>query len=163
MAWQGFIKCKRNNNNANSKTFFLNFKIKKVSKVYIVGIHIKLIWRLVWNQMKLVLCSILAVIYYVRLCLIGKIFGWVRLSSSTEPNRSQSNDWKSIGFDWLHRAHFTMNQVIVQIKRDIFTKEILVLNIKKNMPAHLTNIKRMVQGRFTQRFLKNKKNWLNLM
>ena len=95
--------------------------------------------------------------YYVRLCLIGKIFGWVRLSSSNEPNRSQSNDWKSIGFDWLHRAHFTMNQVIGQIKRDIFTKEILVLNIKKNMPAHLTYIKRMVQGRFTQRFLKNKK------
>ena len=58
-----------------------------------------------------------------------------------------------------------MNQVIGQIKRGIFTKEILVLNIKKNMPAHLTNIKRMVQGRFTQRFLKNikKKNWLNLM
>ena len=49
-----------------------------------------------------------------------------------------------------------MNQVIGQIKRGIFTKEILVLNIKKNMPAHLTNIKRMVQGRFTQRFLKNK-------
>ena len=56
-----------------------------------------------------------------------------------------------------------MNQVIGQIKRDIFTREILVLNIKKNMPAHLTYIKRMVQGRFTQRFLKNKKNWLNLM
>ena len=56
-----------------------------------------------------------------------------------------------------------MNQVIGQIKRGIFTKEILVLNIKKNMPAHLTNIKRMVQGRFTQRFLKNKKNWLNLI
>ena len=55
-----------------------------------------------------------------------------------------------------------MNQVIGQIKRGIFTKEILVLNIKKNMPAHLTNIKRMVQGRFTQRFLKNKKKLVKL-
>ena len=30
------------------------------------------------------------------------------------------------------------------------------------MPAHLTNIKRMVQGRFTQRFLKNKKKLVKL-
>ena len=46
--------------------------------------HIQLIWtqHLLWNPMKLVLCS------------IGKILGWVRLSSITEPNRSQSNDWK---------------------------------------------------------------------
>ena len=35
-----------------------------------------------------------------RLCSIGKIWGWVRLSSITEPNRSQSNDWSSIGFDY---------------------------------------------------------------
>ena len=48
----------------------------------------------------------------VGLCSIGKILGWVRLSSITEPNRSQSNDWSSIGFDygsecsinWLRRA-----------------------------------------------------------
>ena len=39
--------------------------------------------------MKLVLCS------------IGNILGWVRLSSITKPNRRQSNDWSSIGFDYL--------------------------------------------------------------
>ena len=52
-----------------------------------------------------------------RLCLIAelsivfdcKILGWVRLSSITEPNRSQSNNRSSIWFghrtfDWLRRA-----------------------------------------------------------
>ena len=29
-------------------------------------------------------------------CLIGKLFGWVGLSSITEPNWSQPNDWSSI-------------------------------------------------------------------
>ena len=62
--------------------------------------------RLVWNRMKLVYvwllqCSImfdcLSVRFRnVRLCSIGNIFGWVRLSSITETNRSQSNDWSSI-------------------------------------------------------------------
>ena len=37
--------------------------------------------------------------FYVRLCSLGKIFGCVRLSSITEPNQSQSNDWSSIGFE----------------------------------------------------------------
>ena len=42
-------------------------------------------------------------------CSIGKIFGWVWFSSITEPNRSRSNDWNSIGFDhptfdWLCRV-----------------------------------------------------------
>ena len=36
LALQCFIKCKRNNNKANSKIFFLNVKIKMFSKVYIV-------------------------------------------------------------------------------------------------------------------------------
>ena len=36
----------------------------------------------------------------VRLCSIGRIFGWVRLCSIAEPNRSQSNDWASVGFDY---------------------------------------------------------------
>ena len=36
----------------------------------------------------------------VGLCSIGKILGWVQLSSITEPNRSQSNDLSSIGFDY---------------------------------------------------------------
>ena len=36
----------------------------------------------------------------VRMCSIGKIFRRVRLSSIPEPNRSQSNDWSSIGFDY---------------------------------------------------------------
>ena len=42
------------------------------------------------------LCLIVAVFDYVQLCFIGKIFGWVWLSSITEPNWSQSNDWSSI-------------------------------------------------------------------
>ena len=29
----------------------------------------------------------------VRLCSIGKMFWWVRLSSITEPNRTQTSDW----------------------------------------------------------------------
>ena len=29
--------------------------------------------------------------------------GWVRLCWITEPNRSPSNDWSSIGFDWLRQ------------------------------------------------------------
>ena len=33
---------------------------------------------------------------YVQLCFIGNIFGWVWLSSITQPNWSQSNDWSSI-------------------------------------------------------------------
>ena len=55
---------------------------------------------------------------YVRLfeCSISELsivfdwpnFGWVQLCSIAEPNRSQSNDWSSIGldyptFDWLRR------------------------------------------------------------
>ena len=36
----------------------------------------------------------------VGLCSIGKILGWVQLSSITEPNRSQSNDLSSSGFDY---------------------------------------------------------------
>ena len=35
-----------------------------------------------------------------RLCSIGKILGCIRLSSITEPNRSPSKDWSSIGFDY---------------------------------------------------------------
>ena len=33
---------------------------------------------------------------YVRLCLIGKILGWVWLCSISETNWSQANDWSSI-------------------------------------------------------------------
>ena len=33
---------------------------------------------------------------------IGKRFGWVQLCLITEYNWSQSSNWSSIGFDWLH-------------------------------------------------------------
>ena len=51
----------------------------------------------------------------VALCSVGKNLGWVRLSSITERNRSQSNDWSSIGsdyrkFDWLRRVLITTLQ-----------------------------------------------------
>lgn len=36
----------------------------------------------------------------VRLCSIGKRFWWVRLCLITEANRSKSNDWSSIEFDY---------------------------------------------------------------
>ena len=36
---QQFIKCKRNNTNANNKNFFLNVIINKVNKVCIVPAH----------------------------------------------------------------------------------------------------------------------------
>ena len=65
----------------------------------------------------------------VRLCSIGKILGWVRLSSITEPNRRQSNDWSSIGFDyrtfdWPWRAqgtHALICKLQMEIKWEIKT------------------------------------------
>ena len=68
---------------------------------------------LVWNQMKLVLGSIVAVFNFqafdcVHLCWTGKIFGRVWLSLILEPNQSQSKNCSLIGFDywtfnWLGR------------------------------------------------------------
>ena len=74
---------------------------------------------------RLVLCSLCTYVWFsnvrlcsiglksvrfpiIRLCSIGKRLGWVWLYSITEPDRSQSNDWSSIGFDyqtcdWLRR------------------------------------------------------------
>ena len=65
------------------------------------------------------------------LCSIGKIFRWVRLSSINEPNRSQSYDWSSIGFDnwtfdWLrpeywptaNKANYSTNVVTRKIAQD---------------------------------------------
>ena len=105
------------------------------------------------------LCLIVAVFYYVRLFKRSIVFDWQNfwVSSIKFDYRTQSKSIKRLEIDWVRlttSAHLTMNQVIGQIKRDIFTKEIIVL-ILKYMPAHLTYIKRMVQGRFTQRFLKN--------
>ena len=65
----------------------------------------------------------------VRLCSIGKILGWVRLSSITEHNRRQSNDWSSIGFDyrtfdWPRRAqgtHALICKLQMEIKWEIKT------------------------------------------
>ena len=60
----------------------------------------------------------------VRLCSIGKILGWVRLSSMTEHNRRQSNDWSSIGFDWPRRAqgtHALICKLQMEIKWEIKT------------------------------------------
>lgn len=48
--------------------------------------------------------------------------------------------------------HLIVNQVVKNTKRDVFMKKSLVLSLK-NVSAYLTYIKRMVQGRFTQRFL----------
>ena len=65
-----------------------------------------------WNCMRVFMFDCCSVWFpKVRLCSIGKMFGWVRLSSITERNRSQSNDWSSIGFDHrtfdhLGRANF---------------------------------------------------------
>jgi len=55
-----------------------------------------------WFYVRFLQCSIDCCVRFpnVRLCSIGKTFGWVRLSSITEPNRSQSSDWNSIGFDY---------------------------------------------------------------
>ena len=50
--------------------------------------------------------------------------------------------------------HLIVNQVVENTKRDVFMKKSLVL--LKNVSAYLTYIKRMVEGRFTQRFLKIK-------
>ena len=49
----------------------------------------------------------------VWLCSIGQVFGWVQLCSIAEPNRSESNEWSSIGFnyrtfDWLRRVKSTL-------------------------------------------------------
>ena len=55
-----------------------------------------------------------------RLCSIGKIWGWVRLSSITEPNRSQSNDWSSIGFDYRAFTRCTLLKDIKFISFIIF-------------------------------------------
>ena len=148
LALQCFIKCKRNNNKANSKIFFLNVKIKMFSKVYIVRRQKIVDWLLCslwdifaysWLKLK-PMHNLLDALFEtrwnwfyvrllrsifrrstmfdclsfrfpnVRLCSISKILGWVRLSSITEPNRSQSKDWSSIGFDyrtfdWLRREY----------------------------------------------------------
>ena len=56
-------------------------------------------------------------------------FRWVRLSSITEPNRRQSNDWSSIGFDyrtfhWPRRAqgtHALICKLQMEIKWEIKT------------------------------------------
>ena len=76
----------------------------------------------VWKQMKVVLCSIVAC--SARSCSIVHVFDFrtfdcvrlqnVLVSSITEPNRSQSKDWSSIGFDyrtfnWLRRKYFNVS------------------------------------------------------
>ena len=56
-----------------------------------------------------------------------------------------------------------MNQVIGQIKRDIFTKEILVLNIKRICLLTSQTLNAWYKADLLNGSLKIKKNWLNLM
>ena len=75
---------------------------------------------------------------YVRLfeCLISEcsivldwqIFGWVRLCSIAEPNRSQSNDWSSIGFDyrtfdWLRRDRLNFIMILLFGRSEWITRD----------------------------------------
>ena len=127
LALQCFIKCKRNNNNANSIAvivrtqkiggwlFYSLFDIfayscLKLKPIYITYLNATPCLKPDEIGFMFDCCSVgrsimsdcLSVRFTNgRMCLIGKIFRRVRLSSIPEPNRSQSNDWSLIGFDYL--------------------------------------------------------------
>ena len=71
------------------------------------------------------------------LCLTGKIFRWVRLSSITDPNRSQSYNWSSIGFhnrtvDWLRREYW------VTANKGNYSTNVVTRKIAKDRSVFLT-------------------------
>ena len=127
LALQCFIKCKRNNNNANSIAvivrtqkiggwlFYSLFDIfayscLKLKPIYITYLNATPCLKPDEIGFMFDCCSVgrsimsdcLSVRFMNgRMCLIGKIFRRVRLSSIPEPNRSQSNDWSLIVFDYL--------------------------------------------------------------
>ena len=116
LALQCFIKCKRNNNNANSIAVIVRkqkiggwYSCLKLKPIYITYLNATPCLKPDEIGFMFDCCSVGRSIMFdclsvrftnVRMCSIGKIFRRVRLSSIPEPNRSQSNDWSSIGFDY---------------------------------------------------------------
>ena len=127
LALQCFIKCKRNNNNANSIAVIVRkqkiggwllyslcdifaYSCLKLKPIYITYLNTTPCLKPDEIGFMFDCCSVGRSIMFdclsvrftnVRMCSIGKIFRRVRLSSIPEPNRSQSNDWSLIVFDYL--------------------------------------------------------------
>ena len=76
-----------------------------------------------WMQCSIFDCSVMFDCLSVQfpkvwLCWIGQVFGWVQLCSIAEPNRSESNDWRSIGFnyrtfDWLRGVKSLVKSTLI--------------------------------------------------